>query len=183
VDDGLKLEVSQRAAFVRRCLSVDLEVDPRTGRLFSFAAVRSDGDPAFVFKRDRLDDALIGLDRFAADAEFLLGHNVIRFDLPLLAAASGGRAAVLAKPPIDTLWLNPLAFPKNPYHRLVKHYHDGRLQAGHVNDPELDARLVLEVLADQLDAMGELQRRSPHLLTAYHWLTTIRPWPSPVPRS
>ena len=174
VDDGLKLDVTQRAAFVRRCLSVDLEVDPATGRLFAFAAVRPDRDAAFVFKRGRLDDALIGLDRFATDAEFLLGHNIIRFDLPHLAAASGGRAAVLAKPPIDTLWLNPLAFPKNPYHRLVKHYQDGRLKAGHVNDPELDARLVLEVLADQLDALGELQRRSPHLLVAYHWLTTTR---------
>ena len=175
MDDGLKLDVTQRAAFVRRCLSVDLEVDPATGRLFAFAAVRPDRDAAFVFKRGRLDDALIGLDRFATDAEFLLGHNIIRFDLPHLAAASGGRAAVLAKPPIDTLWLNPLAFPKNPYHRLVKHYQDGRLKAGHVNDPELDARLVLEVLADQLDALGELQRRSPHLLVAYHWLTTTRP--------
>jgi ATP-dependent DNA helicase RecQ len=69
--------------------------------------------------------------------------------------ASGGRAAVLSKPLIDTLWLNPLAFAKNPYHRLVKHYHDGRLKAGHVNAPELDARLVLEVLADQFAAMSE----------------------------
>ena len=82
---------------------------------------------------------------------------------------------MLAKPPIDTLWLNPLAFPRNPYHRLVKHYQDGRLKAGHVNDPELDARLVLEVLADQLDALGELQRRSSAPARAYHWLTTTRP--------
>jgi ATP-dependent DNA helicase RecQ len=175
MDDGLEIDVSQRATFVRRCLSLDLEVDPATGRLFAFAAVRPDDDQSFVFKRGRLDEALVGLDQFARDADFLLGHNIIRFDLPHLAASSGGRAEMLAKPPIDTLWLNPLAFPKNPYHRLVKHYQDGRLKAGHVNDPELDARLVLEVLADQLDAMRELQRRSPHLLAAYHWLTTIRP--------
>jgi hypothetical protein len=103
------------------------------------------------------------------------GHNIIRFDLPHLAAASSGRAAVLAKPAIDTLWHNPLAFPKNPFHRVVKHYHDGRLKPGHVNYPELDSRLVLEVLADQLVAMRELQRRSPHLLAAYHWLRTTRP--------
>jgi ATP-dependent DNA helicase RecQ len=36
----------------------------------------------------------------------------------------------LGAAPIDTLWLNPLAFPRNPYHHLVKHYQDGRLQAG-----------------------------------------------------
>lgn len=174
MDDNLELDVTQRAAFVRRCLSVDLEINPATGRLFALAAVRPDREASFVLKGVRLADALIDLDRFATDAEFVLGHNVIRFDLPHLAAA-GGKAAVLAKPPVDTLWLNPLAFPKNPYHRLVKHYQDGRLKAGHVNDPELDARLVLEVLADQLEALGELQNRSPHLLVAYHWLTTIRP--------
>lgn len=32
--------------------------------------------------------------------------------------------------PIDTLWLNPLAFPRNPYHHLVKHYQDGRDSEG-----------------------------------------------------
>ncbi len=175
MDDGIKSALGDALALLERCASVDLEVDPATGRLFAFAAVRPDREAAFVFKRGRLADALIGLDRFATDAEFLLGHNIIRFDLPHLAAASGDGAAVLAKPPIDTLWLNPLAFPRNPYHRLVKHYQDGRLKAGHVNDPELDARLVLEVLADQLEALGELQRRSPHLLVAYHWLTTTRP--------
>jgi ATP-dependent DNA helicase RecQ len=133
MDDGLEIDVSQRATFVRRCLSLDLEVDPVTSRLFAFAAVRPDDDQSFVFKRGRLDDALVGLDRFARNAEFLLGHNIIRFDLPHLAASSGG------------------------------------------SDPELDARLVLEVLADQLDATRELQSRSPHLLATYHWLTTIRP--------
>ena len=74
--------------------------------------------------------------------------------------------------PIDTLWLNPLAFPRNPYHHLVKHYHDGRLATGHVNDPELDARLVFVVLANQLDALGKLGSDAPDALTAYHYLTT-----------
>lgn len=38
-----------------------------------------------------------------------------------------------------------LAFPRNPYHHLVKHYPHGQLQRGRWNDPELDARLTLEV--------------------------------------
>jgi ATP-dependent DNA helicase RecQ len=175
VKDGPILDVAQWASFVHRCLSIDIEVDPAAGRLFAFAAVRPDQHNAFVFNRGRLDEALGGLDGFGRDAEFLLGHNIVRFDLPHLAAVSGGRSGILAKPAIDTLWLNPLAFPRNPYHRLVKHYQDGRLKAGHINDPELDARLVIEVLSDQLDALSELQRRSPHLLVAYHWLTTTRP--------
>ena len=70
---------------------------------------------------------------------------------------------------MDTLRLNPLAFPRNPYHHLVKHYQDGQLKRGRVNDPELDARLTLDVFDNQLKA---LRGASPELLTAWHWLTT-----------
>ena len=70
---------------------------------------------------------------------------------------------------MDTLRLNPLAFPRNPYHHLVKHYQDGSLIKGRLNDPELDARLVLEVFDNQRRAFRET---GPHLLTAWHWLTT-----------
>jgi ATP-dependent DNA helicase RecQ len=58
---------------------------------------------------------------------------------------------------------------------LVKHYQDGRLQAGHVNDPELDAELVLTVLVNQIDALVEIGRVNPETTRAYHYLTTTRP--------
>ncbi|TCS59610.1 ATP-dependent DNA helicase RecQ [Primorskyibacter sedentarius] len=80
--------------------------------------------------------------------------------------------AKLAEAPIDTLWLNPLAFPRNPYHHLVKHYHDGRLLSGHVNDPEADARLVFDVLGNQLDAFRAMNAHAPDAVAAYHYLTT-----------
>lgn len=73
---------------------------------------------------------------------------------------------------MDTLRLSPLAFPRNPYHHLVKHYQDGGLRRGRVNDPELDARLALEVFGDQRKALREA---APDLLTAWHWLTTPEP--------
>ncbi len=69
---------------------------------------------------------------------------------------------------VDTLRLGPLAFPRNPYHNLVKHYQDGGLKRGRINDPELDSRLALEVFADQQEA---LRNAAPDLLTAWHWLT------------
>ena len=72
-------------------------------------------------------------------------------------------------PAVDTLRLNPLAFPRNPYHHLVKHYQDGQLKRGRRNDPELDARLTLEVFANQ---QRELHDAPADLLTAWHWLTT-----------
>ncbi|HWL69450.1 MAG TPA: RecQ family ATP-dependent DNA helicase [Geminicoccus sp.] len=105
------------------------------------------------------------------DTDHLIGHNILRHDLPHLAATRP-TLAKMARAPVDTLWLNPLAFPRNPYHHLVKHYHDGRLRAGHVNDPELDARLVFQVLQNQVDALCHLNAEEPDAVTAYHFLTT-----------
>ena len=112
--------------------------------------------------------ALGQLDEFAEGADSILGHNLIDFDLPHLRAANPN-LRLLGLPAIDTLRLNPLAFPRNPYHHLVKHYQDGKLKRGRINDPELDARLALQVFEDQQKALLEA---SPELLKAWHWLTT-----------
>lgn len=157
------------APFLSRCVSVDLEVDPKTARLFAFAAVRE--DRALVHKGATLEPALDRLEALCDSAAHVVGHNILRHDLPHLVA-NRARLAGLGAAPIDTLWLNPLAFPRNPYHHLVKHYQDGRLQVGHVNDPEQDARLALQVLADQIAAFTRLGQEAPDALLAYHHLTT-----------
>lgn len=72
----------------------------------------------------------------------------------------------------DTLRLNPLAFPKNPYHHLVKHYQDGQLLGNRKNNPLLDAELSLQVFCDQERSLQQMQQTSPDLLLAWHWLTT-----------
>jgi ATP-dependent DNA helicase RecQ len=112
--------------------------------------------------------ALRRLDEFAEGSKFLLGHNLIGFDVPHLEAANPA-LRLLKLPRIDTLRLNPLAFPRNPYHHLVKHYQDGQLKRGRRNDPELDARLTLEVFEDQ---QRVLRSAAPELLTAWHWLVS-----------
>ncbi|MES2916269.1 MAG: RecQ family ATP-dependent DNA helicase [Pseudomonadota bacterium] len=158
--------------FLSTCVAVDLEVDPRTARLFAFGAVR--GDQALVHHSGpwaALDPALDRLEAFCDGAAHLVGHNVLRHDLPHLVA-NRARFSGLGAAPIDTLWLNPLAFPRNPYHHLVKHYQDGRLQAGHVNDPKEDARLALQLLDDQIAALTRLGADAPDALLAYHHLTT-----------
>ncbi|MER9567113.1 RecQ family ATP-dependent DNA helicase [Mesorhizobium sp. M0571] len=157
--------------FLRRCVSVDLEVDVATATVFGFAAVHDDDRPPIVSKKRDFVAALDRLEAELAEAAHLIGHNIIRHDLPHLVAARP-RLANLFRSPIDTLWLNPLAFPRNPYHHLVKHYHDGRLQAGHVNDPEMDARLVFQVLRNQLAALTKQNADQPDALAAFHFLTT-----------
>ncbi len=153
-----------------RYLSADLEpfrndriralagVRPDTGQSLNFAIGR-DGDP--------LDEALAKLDGLAEGADFVLGHNWIAFDLPLLRAVNPN-LKLLRLPVVDTLRLNPLAFPRNPYHHLVKHYQDGQLKRGRINDPELDARLALDVFESQQKALLDA---APDLMTAWHWLT------------
>ena len=151
------------------CLSLDLEVGRKDRRIHAFAAVPSNSGRPLAFRGRGLAKALARLDGFASGTDLLLGHNLINFDLPHLAAAAPD-LRLLELPAIDTLWLNPLAFPRNPYHHLVKHYQNGQLKCGRMNDPELDARLALQVFGDQRRAL--LHEAPTELLLAWHWLTT-----------
>lgn len=160
------------SSFAPRCLSIDLEVGLRDARIHAFAALRGDQPEAsihFKLKHGELVAALEQLDTLAEGANFLLGHNLITFDLPYLAAVKPD-LRLLQLPAVDTLWLNPLAFPRNPYHHLVKHYQDGQLQRERLNDPLLDAQLTLDVFRNQQAA---LLKSSPKLVLAWHWLTTV----------
>ena len=118
-----------------RCLSLDLEVGVRDRRIRALAGVRPDVGQSVVFPATQggLAAALSRLDHLSEGADYLLGHNLIGFDLPHLRAANP-RLRLLRLPAVDTLRLNPLAFPRNPYHHLVKHYQDGGLRRGRIND-------------------------------------------------
>jgi ATP-dependent DNA helicase RecQ len=158
--------------FAPRCLSIDLEVGRDDGQIHRFAAIRGDTGESFHFRSGHLQAGLAELDRLADGAAFLVGHNLIDFDAKYLAAADPD-LRLLRLPQVDTLRLNPLAFPRNPYHHLVKHYQDGQLKHGSRNDPELDARLTLGVFRDQHQALRVLSDATPELVLAYHWLTTV----------
>lgn len=163
---------SKTSGFIARCLSLDLEVGKRDARIHQLAAVKGNSGAAFTHQQGNLPAALARLDSFAAGMTFLLGHNLIDFDLPHLTAAKPD-LNLLRLPAVDTLRLNPLAFPRNPYHHLVKHYQNGQLQRARINDPELDARLALEVFRDQCHAFESLQETDPDRLLAWHWLSTL----------
>lgn len=161
----------RHGALLSRCLAIDLEVDPSTARVFALAAVRHDDRTVLNTRGEPTARQLDDLEAAIGDVNHPIGHNFLHHDMEHLIAARPRFARVM-EAPIDTLWLNPLAFPRNPYHHLVKHYHDGRLAKGHINDPELDAKLALEVLVNQLDAFASLGDRHPDMLVAYHYLTT-----------
>ena len=98
-----------------RGLSLDLEVGKEDKLLRALAGVRSDTgqSTSIQVKGARLAQALSNLDNLAEGAEFVLGHNLIGFDLPILQALNPN-LQLLQLPAVDTLRLNPLAFPATP---------------------------------------------------------------------
>ena len=146
-------------------LSIDLEGRAAIGAI---GAILADQSSTYTWKGDAKlrHQALARLDQFAGGASCLVGHNIIEHDLALLARHNSD-LGLLKLPAIDTLYLSPLAFPENPYHHLVKQYQEPALARVQVNDPLLDAKLTLELLADVVDA---LKSKETDLLLAWHAL-------------
>ncbi|MFV0439415.1 MAG: RecQ family ATP-dependent DNA helicase [Desulfopila sp.] len=136
-------------AFLDRCLLVDIETNEHNV-IYSLGAVL--GEETFHSPAGRPVDrqTLAEFDRFGRDARFLLGHNILDHDIPRLGTVAAD-LALFAKPAIDTLYLSPLAYPANPYHRLVKDY---QLVRDSVSDPVADARLAGRVFAEQWQAFA-----------------------------
>ena len=143
--------------------SLDLETN-ENDEIFAIGAVFKDK----TFQRKTPFDtrkALAELDDFAGDAVYLLGHNILRHDLPICRAIAPD-LKFLHKPVVDTLFLSPLAFPENPYHRLVKDY---KLVRDSLNDPLADARLAISLFQDQWVALQEQQQHF-GILSFYHYV-------------
>lgn len=146
-----------------KSLCLDLETT-HGGKIFKIGAVFQ--EHAFEKQgRFNLKEALTELDQFGADATYVLGHNLLGHDLPLLEVLSP-QLTLLKKPVIDTLYLSPLAFPENPYHRLVKDY---KLVRQSVNDPVADARIAASIFADQWEAFEQLHQQNPRTLDFYRF--------------
>src|SRR4051794_4980990 len=106
-------------ALLKSSLLLDLEVSQR-GAILELGAVL---DCLTLVHDDSrsLPGTLNELDRLASGARCVLGHNLIRHDLPVLRTRAPD-LRLHRLPVIDTLVLSPICFPENPYHRLVKDY-------------------------------------------------------------
>ncbi len=155
--------------FSERCIAIDLEVHPKSNQILQIGAYRPKDESPLNLSGKQLPTALNELARFASGAEFLLGHNLILFDYKHLQAVDPS-LELLQLPCIDTLWLNPLAFPKNPYHKLIKHYHDPIILGDQRNNPEQDAQLTVQILSDQRNEL--MDKTDPDLLDIFHGLTS-----------
>ena len=139
----------------------DIESEPdgvpfALGAIFGEAEFRSGAKEAWP-------DVLKRFDRFCEGAIALCGHNILDHDLPILEKEGKG-LSFLALPAYDTLVLSPLAFPENPYHRLIKDY---KLVSASKNDPVADSRLARSLFEDERASFREMEKVAPFLGAAF----------------
>ena len=124
---------------------IDTEVDVDTGKILDYGAIDLNGGKVHT-----------GIEKefftFIGDATYICGHNIINHDLVFLRKSN---PLLDVKDAIDTLYLSPLLFPKNPYHNLVK---DDKLQTEDLNNPVNDAIKAKELFDDELNAYKKLSQ-------------------------
>lgn len=148
---------------LNRSLLLDLETTP-DGKVFKVGAVCGTGEQ-FLKGRFGKADVVRALDGLAENADYVLGHNILDHDLPVLRKWIPD-LRLHRLPVIDTLFLSPVAFPENPYHHLVKDY---RLLSTALNDPVADARGAGQLFRDQFHAFETLQDSDSGLVRFYAW--------------
>jgi len=151
-----------------KCLCLDIETARQDRlKLKGIGAFRPDTDVRLRLNGQSAD-LVPKLDKLTEGAAFVLGHNVIAFDQPALSLLHPD-LALHRLPMIDTLELSPVAFPQNPYHRLVKDY---KLCTTTRNDPVRDAELAYELFLDQADALRQRVIEHPDEALCLHFLLT-----------
>ncbi|PKD41280.1 RecQ family ATP-dependent DNA helicase [Methylomonas sp. Kb3] len=149
-----------------KCLCIDIETARQDSlKLREIGAYRPDTD-ARLRLSGKAADLTQKLDHISEGAAFVLGHNVIAFDQPALSVLHPD-LALHRLPLVDTLELSPVAFPQNPYHRLVKDY---KLCTTTRNDPVRDAELAYELFLDQADALRQRVAEHPDEALCLHFL-------------
>jgi len=152
--------------FAPRCLCLDIETafDDLLS-IHKLAGWRADTNEGVSLAGQQIAAAADRLDELTEGAAFVLGHNVVRHDLPALARVYP-QLKLNKLPAVDTLELSPLAFPANPYHSLVKDY---KLVRDARNDPLKDAQLALKLWQDQYAAFAALAVSSPDEIACHHF--------------
>lgn len=95
-------------------------------------------------------------ERLASPGALLCGHNIADHDVPIIRERYPRFMNIARAPVLDSLFLSPLAFPKRPYHALVK----DRDLIARGNDPLKDCKASGVVLADALRVFGDRRRQA-----------------------
>lgn len=127
---------------------IDTEIDPKSKKILDIGSIKVDGSS---FHSNSVENLI----KFLQGTEYLCGHNVIHHDIKYLKhfldQANFNNINV-----IDTLYLSPLLFPKNPYHALVK---DDKLQTDDMNNPLNDSIKARDLFFDEVTAFHRLDNQ------------------------
>jgi len=154
MSEGGQSPILREEGLLTQVVYVDLETHPETQALLKIGAWRAADNTSF-YRQGSFDQAKAcrELLSFIGSAPFIAGHNIEDHDWPYLCELDAS-FTLLKTRLIDTLVLNPLAFPANPYHRLVKDY---KLQRESINDPVEDCKQTAILLADQCVTLAQQQ--------------------------
>ncbi len=139
-------ELSQTKLILNQSVFIDLEIHPKTQQLLKIGAWHPLKNKSLYYAGHfNRNDALQALFKFISSCDFIVGHNIHEHDWPYLIEKDVTFKS-LSNKLIDTLTLNPLAFPENPYHSLVKDY---KMQRESINDPVEDCKQTEKLFKDQ----------------------------------
>ena len=158
--------------YIPAVLIIDLEIDPKTDKPFKIGAFRPDSGLFFekAFRGEKgFHAALVEMAHMTDGLKWLMGHNILGHDLKYLKAVVP-EAAWLKLPVIDTLWLSPLAFPQNPYHRLIKNH---KIISSEINSPLADCHACWQLFQDQCTAFGKIKAEKPEEFALWTALSDI----------
>ncbi len=123
---------------------IDAEIDHKSKQVLDLGAINTKGD---VFHSCSIPDFI----NFVNGTSYICGHNILKHDLPYLQRATQIDFSTFKC--IDTLYLSPLLFPKQPYHALVK---DDKLQTEELNNPLNDAIKARDLFYDEVAAFAKI---------------------------
>lgn len=152
---------------LRNGLFIDIESVPG-GDIFGLGVTSGDAFRQEALNTRDVAELVREVRGIAKKSSFVAGHNIIAHDLPMLDAAFAIPELRLL-PTIDTLYLSPLAFPRNPYHRLTK---NDRLVRSSKNHPARDCDSSKIILEDSVHAFRSMldDGRASERLRLTRWL-------------
>ena len=124
---------------------VDTEIGLKNEKILDIGGVKNNG---VDFHKNVLTEFV----SFLQGCEFVCGHNILNHDIKYIGNEIHS-AGILQGNVIDTLWLSPLVFPKNPYHALLK---DDKLQTEELNNPLNDSHKAKDLFYDEVAEFNRL---------------------------
>jgi ATP-dependent DNA helicase RecQ len=132
---------------------IDTEIDPKNRKVIDIGAIKGDGSS---FHNVSITEFI----KFLDETEFICGHNIFNHDLKYIEQAFID-AKINTQNIIDTLYLSPLLFPTEPYHKLLK---DDKLQTEDLNNPLNDSIKAKDLFFDELAAFQQADEKIKQIL-------------------